>query len=300
MTSPAAQFLNREIPSTLSWLARVRLTAGAVVSWLIFLWVGKALRLPDAIGLSGTLFGQPSPAVALGAMVVTLIVCTVLNKFIVGDLEIGADHSFEGGLMAANIGMFCAAFRMGPVRYALFQFADQKVFPILAAELFILYAAVVICWLILKYTSASGRAATKESGDSIFKKLAATSVHAVVMIGCMVFLAQSEASAQGLAAVGISAWLAAMAAHFAFPVRGSFWYWISPMIVGALGYGLACSDPVGVAIGFPSGTLGELARPTPLAYAAAGPVGAIWGYWIAYRWNHVEAAQAGGAKAQGQ
>ncbi|MGP8255318.1 MAG: hypothetical protein ACLQMU_06510 [Methanoregula sp.] len=70
-------------------------------------------------------------------------------------------------------------------------------------------------------------------------------------------------------------------------MRRSFWYWISPLIVGVGGYAWAYFNPDGLAIGFPNGTLGALARPTPLAYAAAGPAGAIFGFWVAYRW-HVE------------
>jgi hypothetical protein len=115
--------------------------------------------------------------------------------------------------------------------------------------------------------------------------LLATLTHVAVMTACLIFLAQSDKVTQSLAAVGIAAFLASMASHVAFPSRSSLWYWISPLLVGVAGYVIAYVLPTGLAIGFPANALGALARPTPLAYAAAGPVGSIFGFWVAYRWN---------------
>jgi hypothetical protein len=287
MSSSAPHFLNRELPNTMNWTGRFRLCAGIAACWVMFWYGSAAIGLPNVVGMAGSLLGEPSPVATLGMTAATLIVGTVIGKFLVGDLLIGDDLQFEGGLMAACLGMFALAFRIGPVRYALFQQNDPNVFLILAAELFMLYALVIVCWLILRWTAAPG-AIHRGEGETLGMKLAATATHAVVMMACMVFLCQSDATAQALAAVGISAWLASMAAHIAFPVRSSFWYWLSPVIVGAVGYIIAYKSPEGLAIGFPGGWLGALARPTPLAFAAAGPPGAILGYWIASRWNHPE------------
>jgi hypothetical protein len=106
------------------------------------------------------------------------------------------------------------------------------------------------------------------------------------MTACMMFLSKSDATSQALAAVGISALLASLAAHIAFPIGCSAWYWPGPLIVGLIGYGITYFNPDGLATGYPTGTFGPLALPTPLAYAAAGPAGAIFGYWVAHRWHH--------------
>jgi hypothetical protein len=106
------------------------------------------------------------------------------------------------------------------------------------------------------------------------------------MTACMLFLSKTDSTSQALAAVGISALVGSLAAHIAFPIASSVWYLSGPLIVGLVGYGVAYLIPDGIATGFPSGTFGALALPTPLAYAAAGPAGAIFGYWVAHRWHH--------------
>jgi hypothetical protein len=287
MTSSATQFLNREIPNTLNWAGRARLTAGVVICWLLFTYGSRWIGLPTVTGMAGCLIGQPSAAAAFAMTGATLLVCTIVSKFVVGDLLIGIDLQFEGGLIAVALGAFALAFRLGPSRYAMFQFPNKNVFLLLIAELLALYAMTTLCWLILRVT-ARKEAVHSDKASSIATKLGATLTHAVVMLACLVFLAQSDATPQSLAAVGISAWLASMAAHIAFPVRSSFWYWLGPLLAGVVGYAIAYTNPDGLPIGFPSGALGALARPTPLDFATAGPAGAIFGFWIAYRWNNAE------------
>jgi len=290
MSTSASEILNREIPSTLNWTGRFRLSAGVVICWLLFLYGSQMVRLPDVVGMAGCLIGQPAPAVAFGMTAATMFVGTIVCKFVVGNLLIGADLQFEGPLIAVAIGSFALTSRLGPTRYAFFQFPNPDVFLLLIAELLVLYAAFTLCWLLLRVTARKD-AVHSDKTSSIGTKIGATLTHAVVMMACLVFLAQSEATAQTIAAVGISAWLASMAAHIAFPVRSSFWYWLSPLLVGVIGYAIAYTNSPGLAIGFPSGALGALARPTPLAFATAGPAGAIFGFWIAYRWNHAEQPQ---------
>jgi hypothetical protein len=281
MPSTVSELLSREIPNTLNWTGRFRLTAGVLVSFGLFFLACRTLDLPPVLGKSGSLLLQTSPGLAVGAVGGALLVSTLLGKLIVGELLLGQDAQFEGGLVAALIGMVAVIARIGPVRYALFQTDKPEIFLMLAAELMLLYGLVIVCWLILRATSARQH----YPPESWASKLLATGTHVVVMAACMVFLAQSDATAQGVAAVGISAILASMAAHIAFPVRCSFWYWLSPVLVGAAGYAVAYCNPLGLAIGYPDGPLAGLARATPVAYAAAGPVGAIFGFWVAYRWN---------------
>ena len=87
----------------------------------------------------------------------------------------------------------------------------------------------------------------------------ATGTHAAVMAACMMFLAQSDAKKQAIAAVGISALLGSLAAGVTFPVKSSVWYFLGPAVVGAVGYLLAYANPAGLAIGFPAGPMGALA-----------------------------------------
>jgi hypothetical protein len=157
----------------------------------------------------------------------------------------------------------------------------------MAIELVILFALAIGCWLILRAISQNPASDDRPIGTKILTTLA----HAIVTMTCTILLvAQSSATAQAVAAVGISAIVASMAAHLIVPAGSSFWYWISPLAVGLLGYGMSYFDPTGTAIGFPDGALGALARPTPLAYVSAATAGAIFGYWIACGWNQPEPA----------
>jgi hypothetical protein len=289
MPSSTVQLLNQELPQTLNWVSRFRLTAGIVACYAIFWWLSVWVGLPATAMMGGSLLSQPQPSIAMGIVAAGIIICTVVGKLIVGDLPIGPDTHFEGALLVAMVGMMAVAFRVGPVRYALFSMDDPTVFLLLAVELVLIYVIVAFCWLLLQWAAPTGGRTT----EPLAIKLGATATHVVVMAACMVFLAQSDDTAQALAAVGISALLASMAAHIAFPVRCSAWYWASPALVGMLGYFIAYMNPDGLAIGYPQGLLGALARPTPLAYACAGPAGAIFGFWTAYRWHHEQSAQAG-------
>jgi hypothetical protein len=287
VSSSAARFLSREVPNTLDWPGRFRLTAGIVVCYTLFWWASRLAGVPPVIGLSGSLLMQPSPGIAMATAAGTLLICTLAGKLLVGDLLIGPEFQFEGGLLAALVGMIALVFRVGSVRYALFSINDPKTYLVLAAELALLYCMVGICWLILRLAHPP----KPHGAESWATRLGATVAHMAVMTACMIFFSQSDATGQGLAAVGLSALLASMAAHMICPARSSFWYWLSPLLVGVIGYAIAYANPDGLAIGFPDGPLGSLARPTPLAYAAAGPAGAIFGFWTACRWSHEQAQQ---------
>jgi hypothetical protein len=288
MPASTVELLNRELPQTLDWLSRLRLTAGVVVCYAIFWWLSTLVGLPAVPKMGGSLLSQPQPSIAIGTVVAGLFICVVIGRLIVGDLPVGPDMHFEGGLLVALLGMMAVAFRMGPVRYALFAMDEPQAYLLMAVELVLIYVIVGVCWLLLQWAFLS---ASTVSDEPLKTKLSATATHFVVMAGCMFFLAQSDNTVQALVAVAVSAMLASMAAHIAFPVRSSVWYWASPVLVGVVGYAIAFINPAGLSIGFPQGLLGQLARPTPLAYACGGPAGAIFGFWTAYRWHH-EQSQA--------
>jgi len=289
MTSSPTDLLNFEIPSTLDWMGRLRLWGGALACFLVFWWWTGVIGLPAVPHMGGSLFSQPQPSVAIGAIAAALILCTVLGRLIVGYLRIGADLQFDGGVMAALVGMMAVVFRLGPVRYALFSMDDPQVFVLLGAELLLMYVVVGLCWLGLQFAAPTVPPAPSEPLSS---KLGAIATSVAVMTACMIFISRSDATSQSLAAVGISALAGAMAGHIAFPVKCSVWYWIAPGIVGVAGYAIAFADPSGLATGFTQGALGALSHPSPMAYASAGPAGAIFGYWMASRWHHEQAVQA--------
>jgi hypothetical protein len=287
MTYSFAGYLQREFHATLGWPVRLRLGAGAVVSYALFALAAKWAGIFPMRAMSGSLFLAAPGATGLITAAAALVLSVLLGRVIVGRLVIGADLQCEGGLVAAMLGMIALAVRVGPVHYAYFNMPEPKVFVVLAAELMLLYIAVIACWLGLHWTSP----VSQHPPEPFSTKLGATLTQALVMIGCMILFAQSTATDQGLAAVGISSLLGAMAAHSVFPVRSSFWYFIGPLLVGVAGYGLAYYYPTGLSTGFPDGLLGALARATPVAYACGGPGGAIMGFWMAYRWVAEDAEQ---------
>jgi hypothetical protein len=99
--STTPSFFDRELPETLDRPGYFRLAAAVIIGWLIFWWGSVFIGLPPVPYLSGSLITLASPAAALGAAAAGLFICTVIGKFVVGDLKLGQDVQFEGGLVAA-------------------------------------------------------------------------------------------------------------------------------------------------------------------------------------------------------
>jgi hypothetical protein len=290
------EFFSREIPNTLDWTGRFRLGCGVVICYALFWQTSRWAGIPPLRGMDVSLLAMPNPILVVAIVAVAVVLATLAGRLIVGDLLIGTEIQIEGGLVAALLGTVALCRRGGPLRYVLFQMDDHpSVYLMLAGELLLLFAIAGVAWLaLLGFESLfrKGDESQPPSGepDGISTGLMATGTHALVMAACMVFLAASDAEQQTLAAALISSLLASMAAHVAFPVRSPFWFWISPLIVGVVGYTIAFFNPIGLPIGFPDGPLAGLARVAPLDYAGAGAAGAIMGFWIGHRW-HIEQAQ---------
>jgi len=294
------EFFSREIPNTLDWAGRFRLGCGVVICYALFWQTSRWAAIPPLRGMNVSLLSMPSAAMGIGIVAAAVILGTLAGRLIVGDLLIATDVQIEGGLVAALLGMSALCVRGGPLRFVLFQSDDHpSVFLMLAGELVLLFVITGIAWwLLIKFESLFAHSDENQTPhaepDAISTGLMATGTHALVMAACMVFLAASDDTQQTLAAALISALLASMAAHVAFPVRSPIWFWISPMFVGVVGYWIAYFNPTGLPIGFPQGPLGGLARAAPLDYAGIGAAGAIMGFWIAHRW-HIEQAQQAAA-----
>lgn len=310
--------------------SRVLLLAGLIVAGFVFGAVGHLFHVPAMGGLEGSLVQQPSPSAAMLVTAIALLVATLLGAVFTGSIrfEGGLFVATFGMILLARRGsnihdaivatprpsvfllllaelailtaiigigwglLWCLA-RVHLVRspYAadgppsdeeiqsMSMFARHTVSPLLADS-------------IQRYGKQLQESPHAQGEDSASQKPMATLAAVIITAACVMILAESGAKNQTLASVGFSAFIGTVSAYMMFPARPSFWYWIAPLIVGAAGYVIAYANPAGLAIGFPQGTFGALARPLPLDYASAGTAGAILGYWMARRWQRPEDAES--------
>ena len=176
------------------------------------------------------------------------------------------------------------------MRFVLFGATSPAVYLLLALELAVLFAIAAGGWLLLRRLLAAGGLhddppTPDEADEPLDQKLLATAAHAMVMIVLMMLLSQSDTKAQALASVGLSSYLASLAAHHFVPTRPSAWFWAGPLLVGLIGYISQYIAPGDWMIGDARGFFGSLARPLPLDYASLGTAGAILGYWTSRQWQ---------------
>jgi hypothetical protein len=168
----------------------------------------------------------------------------------------------------------------------------------LALELALLFIVLAGGLLIVRRMAKMGLARVEDDfrpDDSpLDQKLIATATHACAMATLVLILCRTDHKAQCVASVGVSALLASLIAGMVAPVRPAFWYWISPLFVGLLGYIWASLAPQDLPIGRPGGYFQALARPVPLDYASVGVAGAMLGYWVSRAWQrqHGDATDA--------
>jgi hypothetical protein len=104
---------------------------------------------------------------------------------------------------------------------------------------------------------------------------------------------------QVIAAAFIGSFAGSAAAHSIFATGPRSWYWLPPLVLGAVSYALAgMSPPAGIDIADPRGPFIGLVRPLPLDYASAGVAGAVMGHWMSRRWQKEREATANTAREQ--
>lgn len=264
---------------------RTLLTIGAIVCCALFWGMARLFGLPRYPGFQASLVMQSSPV-----LVILLVAVTLLAGALVASLIAGVVH-FESGLFCASIGLAALSVRGGPMRYVLMYSSGASVYGRLVIETLLLLGCVCLGWyalLTLKEKGLlKGEPLREDDPDALpAQGLMALGAQVILMMLLMALLAQTDAKAQVIWSVAISATVSAIAAHSLFPARPSIWFWSAPFIVAIVGYVLALfGGPPGVA-GMPSGAFPALARPLPLDYAGVGTAGALLGYWTSRKWLH--------------
>jgi hypothetical protein len=275
---------------------RVLLLCGAVVCLAVFFFAAIAFGMPAEPGFQASILEQPAPIVVFAMVLIAMLVCTVMGTLLAGTVEPDA------GFCVACVGLAALSLRGGGMGDVLRAALKSEIYLGMLAELLALYGIVVIAWSMLAGIQRRGWLLSPEHARGISpdaegslvdqalpERLLALAFQIAVMTVGMLLLAQSDAKAQVLMAVGVSAFVGALAVYSVFPVRPSIWFWIGPLFVGAAGYLFAYYNPDGLTLGETRGMLGALARPLPLDYASLGPAGALLGYWMSRKWQEASA-----------
>jgi hypothetical protein len=265
--------------------ARMIITIMVVFCCILTWFLTGLASVPQFPGLSPSLLLQSNPVLSMAAVGVSLIVCLFLSY------RLASYSHRETGIFVAVVSLIVVAGRAGPMRYVLFTNPQPGIFIELAFELVLLYAWVTVAWLLLNKLLPA-----KPTTDSLANGISAMIVQAVVTGACILPLAMSDQPAQAIMAVGVGALVGSLISYMSFPLEHDIWFWMGPLLTGVFGYLMAWHDPAGIQvglIGFPRGPmLGALARPIPLAYASAGPAGALLGLWTARSWHHGESPES--------
>lgn len=277
-------------PLTRIWNAltmreRYALTMGSVLSGLATLWLAKVVQIPTDVGYAGSVLQQHGALVAIGLIWVVMIGGAVLASVVTQRLY------YDAGLFCAGISVVALSVRFGPTRYALMSSNGPGIYLTMAGEVVLLFLGMAIAWLILSMGSRSGLLPHEQPLDphepdvTFDQKLIALAAQVVLTMLGMLLLCQSDAKPQVLASLGITCFFASIGAHHFIATHPSIWYWLGPMIVGAVGYTMQYFNPGEWMIGDFKGFFAPLARPLPLDYAGMGTAASLLGYWTSKRWR---------------
>ncbi len=264
---------------------RVLLGAGSITSFGIFWTVAGLFSFPQFRGFDASLMAQPSPVVILIVTAVVLVACVILTSFFAGIAH------FEAGLFCAAVGLSALSMRGGSIRYTLLDSPGGSVFLKLLVELVLLFVFVGLGWVALQVLRDMRLLRAEPHGDDDLDAMPgqgalALGTQIVLMVILMLLFAQTDRKAQVIWSVALAAGLAALGAHSLFPARPSAWFWVTPLIVGTIGYLFAWAGGNNLPGGAVGGLMPQLARPLPLDYASAGVAGSIFGYWTSRRWQY--------------
>lgn len=279
--------------------SRLLLLIGVAACIALFLFTARTFHVPAYRGVGGSILQEPRWLVNLVVVAGALIAAVLAGTLLAGTVR------FDAGLFCACAGLAVLSMRAGTtgdVLRAAAPTGSPSVFMHLALELAVLYALVALSWSALWGLHARGwlkadefRDGVEDTVEPVYVRAGALAMQVGIMALCLLLLAQTDAKVQVLLGVFLSAWAGACVAYYLYPISPSPWLWAGPLLVGVAGYGLAY---FGVAPdgawrnGHPQSALAALARPLPLDYASAGPVGAILGYWMSRRWYRQRTEEA--------
>jgi hypothetical protein len=266
--------------------SRILLSLATLVALALFYAAARLLRIPPTPDYSISLLQQSSPVLALVVVLILLILSAIVGSIIAGSIR------QDAGLVTAALGLVAMTGRGGTITATLHAATSPNVYSTLAVETALLYAFLVLAWFALAPLRSSQYLTPDHLHDNVSppsaedepigNKLLATAATTLGTLILLLILAQTPDKAQSLFSVFLAALIATAAAHSAFPVQPSVWYWVGPGLVGVIGYAYASASPGPWLIGVPAT---PLASPLPLDYAAAGPAGAIMGYWMSRKWQ---------------
>lgn len=252
-----------------------------VICLLLFRWAGRSLGIPAERGFDASVLQQPHWPLVLISIYVLFAVSLVLGTLVSGKWW------FFGGLFSAVVGLGALSAMGGPMRYVLFDAqaagAAQGVFLKLAIETALLFVPIAVAWtyfwkrhqLALPATEAAISAKPEQMSIGV------AIVAQIIITGAVILLlAATDAKKQAMVSVFLGGLIGSALADYVAPHRDAVrWYWLGPLVVGAVGYLLAYSNATPWTNGTPLGNFGALARPLPLDYASMGAAGALLGYW---------------------
>ncbi len=277
--------------------ARSLLFIAALVCFLLFWFAAGLLGVPRYPGYEASLL-LFNPLSGMLLVLVGMVIAALIGSLIAGTIR------FDAGIVAATLGVMAISVRGGRMESILLGADGPRVYIVMMVETLVLFGFIATAWAVLWGLLRAGmlqddaaRDGVRNVDDSMNQQLLAMVAQAIILALLLLLLCRTDQKPQVIAALGISSFLATIAAYQLFPVRPSVWYWCGPLLVAMIGYGLAYLDPIGWEMGKAGNTFGALARPLPLDYAGVAPAGAIVGYWMGRRWQRTQESSKAAAPA---
>jgi len=263
---------------------RLAVAVAMVLCMVACLTVSRATAVPLPAIFDASLLRQPSPVMAMVVVAISFVGCATLVSLALGRWRP------EAGLFTASVGLAVYAIRGGSMTQTLQYASGRSVFLQLMVELVLLYVLVAIAVAIgCKLSGNAGSPPAEADEDpelternALNQKLLAVAVQVVVMGVVLMLLGQGESKKQAMWAVGLAAYVGAVGAHWAFPIRRGEWLAAAPLFVGVFGYAMAFVRPPQIAIGI---VQQPLATALPLHYVSMGIAGAVLGHWMSRKWQ---------------
>jgi len=289
--NPTPNAHNMMVPvNSLNWRGKVCLLLGTILNIGVFKFVATAIRFPETPLSSVSLLQQPSPVIALLAILLTILICTTAGTIIAGSIR------EDAGLFCACGALIFLSTRGGTLRETLLASSGDKVYLQLALEstafvvMVSLAAGVISLFRQIAWVSDDDlNDGFTRSIESPAAKAGALIVSLTAYLAIVFLLAQSDRKSQVLAASAIAGVLSTLLAHYLFPVKPAGCFYLTPLLCGIIGQlAVYLTHPAGIEVGHVYSVLAPFARVLPIDHASAGVVGALAGYWLSRRMHVVD------------